>query len=496
METGLDMDNSLTLARHFARLVWLLMHERQSKKEQKASLRAAVLVAKDTVSRLGRKEDQLLVNGLVMPQALAGVRELAERFRALAIEEVVVDAGATATELLTLARLLVVGNSSAAEHSEFFRLCSELRAGQVQLRMAAGPAAVSSLPSSADAPVITESPASRAEKAVGRLSGATTALATSAALIELASAISQACREGRTGDAADLWTKLHEREATVADPEVKRAYESRGRSLMRPTFLRAVAGLLSTDSARRRQVEKIVERCGRDGADVLVDHLSAAPTLAGRELYRDVLFRHPRVHESLIQMLAASRWQVARQAADLLGDLKSGEAEAPLAVLLKGGGGDERVRRAAARALGRIESASAIDALVPGLRDSSSLVRLETIAALANRRGTRAGAALVTAIDHEGDAEVQFAILAALGRVATPDAVQKLIAAAAAAGGLFKQKKNSGLRVAAVVALREARTAAALSALKGLANDREKDVKDAVARALSVPSAAFAHAKG
>lgn len=490
------MDNSLTLARHFARLVWLLMHERQSKKEQKASLRAVVLVAKDTVARLGRKEDQLLVNGLMMPQALAGVRELAERFRALAIEEVVVDPGATATELLTLARLLVVGHPTTADSSEFSRLCSELRSGRVQLRMAAGPAEVPSLPSSADAIASTDSPASRAEKAVGRLSGATTALATTAALDELASAIAQACREGRTGDAADLWTKLHERETTATDPEVTRAYESGVRSLRRPTILRAVAGLLAADPARGKQVEQILERCGRDGVDVLVDHFSAAPTQAGRELYRNVLFRHPCVHESLIHMLAASRWQVARQAADLMGDLKSGEGEAPLAGLLKGGGGDERVRRAAVRALGRIDSLSAIDALVPGLGDSSSLVRLETIAALASRRGARAGAALVTAIDHEDDAEVQYAILAALGRVATPDAVQKLTAAAAAASGLFKQKKNSGLRVAAVVALREARTAAALSALKGLANDKEKDVKDAVARALSAPSAAFAHAKG
>jgi HEAT repeat protein len=63
--------------------------------------------------------------------------------------------------------------------------------------------------------------------------------------------------------------------------------------------------------------------------------------------------------------------------------------------------------------------------------------------------------------------------------------VQKLTKSAEAASGFLKSKKNSGLRIAAVQALGEARTPGALTALQSLSNDKEKDVRDAVARAIA-----------
>src|SRR5258708_34772142 len=102
------MDNSLTLARYFARLVWLLVHEGQSKDDQKAALRAVVVVSKDASVRLGNNEGRLAVNGLVMPQALTGVQELAERLAVHKIDEIDIDIGAAPAELLALARLLAV----------------------------------------------------------------------------------------------------------------------------------------------------------------------------------------------------------------------------------------------------------------------------------------------------------------------------------------------------------------------------------------------------
>jgi HEAT repeat protein len=79
---------------------------------------------------------------------------------------------------------------------------------------------------------------------------------------------------------------------------------------------------------------------------------------------------------------------------------------------------------------------------------------------------------------------VQYAILAALGRVATPEAVQKLSRAAEAASGLFASRKNVGLRVAAIFALGDARTPGALTTLQSLSHDKDKDVKEAVAKTL------------
>jgi len=76
---------------------------------------------------------------------------------------------------------------------------------------------------------------------------------------------------------------------------------------------------------------------------------------------------------------------------------------------------------------------------------------------------------------------VQLAMLLALGRVGTTDAVERLIKAAEPERGFFK-KKATAFRVAAVQALAEVRSPAAQAALKSLASDKEKEVRDTVAR--------------
>ena len=73
---------------------------------------------------------------------------------------------------------------------------------------------------------------------------------------------------------------------------------------------------------------------------------------------------------------------------------------------------------------------------------------------------------------------MQAAFLLALGKLGTPDAVQRLLKAAEAERGLFK-KKSTAFRVAAVQGLTEARTAEAREALRTLQNDKDEDVKAA-----------------
>jgi HEAT repeat protein len=105
------------------------------------------------------------------------------------------------------------------------------------------------------------------------------------------------------------------------------------------------------------------------------------------------------------------------------------------------------------------------------------------LAGRSTARGSRTAATLLRALEGETDVEVQISILTALGRVATADAVERLIKAAEPDGRLFKRKPVS-FRVAAVLALGEARTPTALAALQVLATDRDKDVRDAAAKAV------------
>jgi HEAT repeat protein len=230
------------------------------------------------------------------------------------------------------------------------------------------------------------------------------------------------------------------------------------------------------------RTERILQRVGQDGVDAVVDQYNGARTMAERQAYREVLSRLPLAREALVQMLQDSRWYIVRQAAEFLGEMGGEEVERPLAELLRHP--DERVRRTAARALAHIESSFTLDAIARALTDSSPRVRLEATTALSSRKGGRAGSMLVKAIDSEEDSEVQYAILAALGRVATTESVQKLSRAAEAASGLFASRKNVGLRVAAVHALGDAHTPGAMAALQSLASDKDKDVRDAVARTL------------
>ena len=82
------MDHSVTFARHYARLIWLLLHESANVDEQKASLRAIVTVAKDGAVSLTSTGDALAANATAVPSALSGVADLARQMGTHGIAEI------------------------------------------------------------------------------------------------------------------------------------------------------------------------------------------------------------------------------------------------------------------------------------------------------------------------------------------------------------------------------------------------------------------------
>ena len=66
------MDYSVTFARHYSRLVWLLLHETSNVDEQKASLRVLVTVAKDGAVTLASDGADITANGHDVPGVLSG----------------------------------------------------------------------------------------------------------------------------------------------------------------------------------------------------------------------------------------------------------------------------------------------------------------------------------------------------------------------------------------------------------------------------------------
>jgi hypothetical protein len=478
------VDYAVTFARHFSRLVWLVANQADSVDEQKAALRALVTVSKQGAISLQVRDGQLTVNGEVLPHALTGIQELVERFTGHAVEEMVVDIGALPADLLGTARVLAAAPVRGASGREIEAKLRALALRTVRITFQS-PRGAPADPTVVRAFTTAGTPGGWGDGADDLFVGLDAAPSVSAAsrlLDQIVALVENNTRANKSLAAADAMAKVVAREADCADTDLKRAYGAAVRRLSKPTSLRAVASVMPRRKERAEEFLAVLARAGDEGAEALIEQLMAAQSLSERRIYFDALVRLKVGGATLIHMLGDPRWYVARNAADLLGELNATDADAPLSELLKHD--DDRVRRAAAHALGKLGTAHAVVALRRALKDSSAHVRALAAGGLAIRRGARSAGTLVHALDTEPELEVQIAILAALGRVANAEAVHRLIKAAEPAGGLFKRKPTA-FRVAAVQGLGEARTPAAMTALKALSGDKDKEVKEAAVRGLA-----------
>jgi HEAT repeat protein len=272
------------------------------------------------------------------------------------------------------------------------------------------------------------------------------------------------------------------RENGLAEGEIKRAYVMALRRLSKPALLRVIATLILRKPELQKECVEVLDRTGEDGADALIEQINHAQTASDRQTLFDVLGRLPSGVPALTRMLGDSRWFVARNAADLLGEMNALDAESQLIALLRHT--DDRVRRSATNALLKLGTPEALKATYSALGDSSPQVRMHAAAAISAKKDSKTAATLIRAIDGEQDGDVQMAMIAALGKIATPDAVQRLVRIAEPDGRVFK-KKTTNVRVAAVQALGEARTPAAFAALKELVADKDREVRETASRALA-----------
>jgi HEAT repeat protein len=252
--------------------------------------------------------------------------------------------------------------------------------------------------------------------------------------------------------------------------------------LATPELLIVVAEAIARRRVEREQGVPVLARA-RGAADVVARLVVSAATPADRGAHRDTLAGLGGGEAQLVRLLDHGDPAVAAAAAEGLGQVGTAASHAALARALAHP--NAHVRRATAAALGQLRAVSASGALRTALRDGAADVRTEAANALVALGGAGIGAALADALDGERHPAAQGELLSALGRLATPDAVQVLVQAAAPAGRLFARKPVS-FRCAAVAALGVARTPAALAALRELTNDREREVREAVfAAALS-----------
>ena len=494
------MDYSVTFARHFARLVWLLLREPANVDEQKAALRALVTVSTDgavTLTLTGPQ--QLAVNGHELPGTLNAARELVLRLLGHDVRELHSEKGAVAADLLNAARTLADEPTFGGDAPGATERLAATGARTVWFVTGRPAVSAEKPPPPKPAPVVssvwsgglfeqfsakTGGPTSSAKDVLARLDGARHGGALARALEDIVTLIESAARQGKVHVGVDAFAGLVQREGAIERPELRRPYMMAIRRLSKPLVLRAVAGLLAREREWTEQCVSILMRAGADGAEAVVEMLTHARSDEDRQTFFKILLTLRAGVPSLILMLGDPRWHVVRDAAELLGEMKAAEAEGPLTPLLRHS--DERVRRAAAHALVQIGTGTAVRAVQRAVSDTDNAaeVRQEAASALGRRRGERTSATtLVRALENEEEEEVQFAILAALGKVATQDAVNRLVKAAEPDGVLFR-RKSTEYRVAAVRALGESKTPVAAAALRMLLNDKDRDVRAAVQAAL------------
>ena len=240
-----------------------------------------------------------------------------------------------------------------------------------------------------------------------------------------------------------------------------------------PAAIELAARLLPEAGKESGVLRGMLARAGDSAAEALIALLPTADSLTKRRVYFDAIVELRKGVPVLVDALNAPQWFVIRNAALLLGEMKALEAEESLGRLLQHH--DERVRIAVTSALAQMGTTSARMLVQSAIHDSSSEVRRRAVGAFGiDKGGSVSASPLLRALAIEKSLEVEVEILYALGRVASADAVQKLIRLCSQSGAA---DKPASYRIAAIEALTVARRSASLSILKEMSSDSEPTVR-------------------
>ena len=267
------------------------------------------------------------------------------------------------------------------------------------------------------------------------------------------------------------------------------ALESLLRRLQRAPVLDLLARQVPY-SSDRTVLLPLFARAGDVGVDVLVHHLMTTDDSLGRRAYFDSIIAMDVGSARLYDALRDSRWFVVRNAAALLGEMGVEHADEELIPLLHHA--DERLRVAGARALMRLRTVRSLQALHASIDDANPEVRRLSAAAFGLAGaivggGVRPPAArLAAALEIETDADVTLEMLAALGRLGSADAVQRLIRIAMPSttdtnGVPLGETRDAWIRIAALEALVRARGSQMQALIDEFASDADPEVAAAAA---------------
>jgi hypothetical protein len=237
----------------------------------------------------------------------------------------------------------------------------------------------------------------------------------------------------------------------------------------------------SRDPEQGYPARLVLARGGGETTEVLLERLIQAQTIGERRHYFDLLRDAGDGVRQVILMLGHPEWFAVRNVAELLGELRVAEAVPPLARTLRHP--DPRVRRAAALALARIGTPDTLEHLGALLRDDDAEIRTAVAAAIGGHEMETLAMPLVVAVEREADPRVRLEFYRALGRLGSATALQALARGATPPRWRW-WKRRPDRRLSAIEGLKIAGGPAALGTLEGLLDDRDSEIRRAAREAL------------
>ncbi|HTL05909.1 MAG TPA: HEAT repeat domain-containing protein, partial [Gemmatimonadales bacterium] len=272
---------------------------------------------------------------------------------------------------------------------------------------------------------------------------------------------------------------LIELEDEAPSERTGRTYRQELKRLIPPEHLGMLARLAHGE--RQQEVVGVLRRFGPLGTETLVELLVGAPNLSERHSYYTAITQMRAGPEAILSRLDHPLWYVVRNAAELCGELEISDAVPALGRQLQHP--DERVRKSAAGALGRIGTPLAQQWLRKAFADQAPAVLRQALAHLSGAVSKELAAGIIALLERENTLEVQRDALLALGRIGSEDALQVLSAWAAPTSRRFGRNPLP-LRLLALKGLALAGPAAE-AALSTLSRDDAPEIKSAAAEALA-----------
>jgi HEAT repeat protein len=515
----LPMTKSSAIADSFARVVFLLRDIPEDKEAQKSAFRALLVRITGLPIRFTVGNGRLLVDGEDVEPETPGTIALRRQLLGHGVGDLSIPAGLNPGQLLTVIRAVA---APVGAYPRLQQLADHFTVSGIDGVAATPPAPTAAVTATEAAPrqtppqrpAILEPPSSKTEereirslgpdaaneesvgllhfvtlelKSIGRLDELLIELERNPDFAGAGELLNEVVAFGDTAMQKEQWSELVRvagalvrLEGKASDESQRRLYGIALRRLISKSTLEQIARILP-QSDQRGEATNVLRRVGADATEVLVNLLCAENDVGYRRVYFNAVTQMTEGTELLVHMLGHDEWFVVRNVAELCGEMRLDAAVPALARRLSHT--DERVRRAATSALGRIGSPSTMEPLRKALQDTSALVRLQAASVLEGIRARNLVPALTRLVEEESHADVQHEMLHALGRIGTPEAIEALIRASQPAKGFFK-KKPLGIRLEAVEGLRLAGGPASVASLQDLEKDKEESVRQAASHAL------------